>query len=364
MESKQYLNSKIAFIHGRPSPHHSHAALANSVGAEFYFVDKYLRYHDLHKPAKMRQYMSWLLNSVLFPDAKSYDLFLTEGPHVTPVLMRQIGRLSKHQKIAALMADQTLFFLKVNWYSKLTRRMLLNSLCRYDALVCLSQMQADIATDLLKHENSKINIFTACELIGIERFNEFGGVSPCLDGNRLLFIGHGPSGWRIFYKGILTLLDTFSLIARKRRDATLTIIGEWDSGFIKESIARMKYGADRVFFAGSQQNLVPFFEASDLYLHLANGDAFPVATLEALRAGVPVIVSEWTGTREIITQIDERLVVPMDPMIASERIDWYFDLPIEVKQDLVSRGRMVMSNFSEDIVINRFRTAINNVLSL
>ncbi|MBT1654987.1 glycosyltransferase, partial [Klebsiella pneumoniae] len=70
----------------------------------------------------------------------------------------------------------------------------------------------------------------------------------------------------------------------------------------------------------------PFFEEASLCLHLSNGDAFPVSTLEAMSAGVPTIVSTTTGTKEVVKVIEPRLVVDSEPMAAIKAVDWYFGL--------------------------------------
>lgn len=359
---RSYQNSRIAFIHGRPAPHPSHATLAESVNADFYFVDEYVRYHDRENSGKIRRYTSWLLNSVFMKNAHLYDLIVSEGIHFPPIIRKRLGMLNKRQKVAAMLGDETMYFLKINWYSSSSHKAVLSALAHYDALICLSEMQAGIARGLLNGKPTP-RVMVGHEAIGEERFRKFGSISPRLDGKRILFVSHGPSGWRGFYKGIETLLETIDLIAQKHGDATLTVVGEWEEDYINMLCSKLNYGRDRVRFVGAQKDLAKFFQESDLYVQLANGDAFPVATLESLRAGLPVIVSEWTGTKEAVGQIDPRLIVPVDAGAAAERIEWYFDLPLSEKMKLSDKGREVVSQYSEQKSCAEFRSAVDKVLN-
>ena len=66
---------RIAFIHGRPQGHPIHAEYAKSVAADFYHEDRYLRWHDQPKSLKLKRYVSWVINAILFPKRKKYDVF-------------------------------------------------------------------------------------------------------------------------------------------------------------------------------------------------------------------------------------------------------------------------------------------------
>ena len=362
-KERTHNNARIAFIHGRPGPHPSHATLARSVNADFYFVDEMVRYHDLPNAGRIKRYASWFLNALFMRNAAKYDLIISEGIHFPPVIRKRLGLLKKQQKVPAMMGSETLYFLKINWYPRSSNDSVLRALALYDALICLSRMQADIARSLIVQREATVQVLEAHEAIGKERFEKFGGLSPALEGKRLLFVSNGPSGWRAFYKGIETLIDTFEVVAGMHADATLTIVGEWDEDYVESLFSKLDKGRDKVHFAGGNSDLAAFFQNADLCVHLANGDAFPVATLESLRAGLPVMVSDWTGTKEVIEQIDERLVVPMDPAVASERIDWYFNLPLSDKMEFSNKGREVVGQFSAEKSCAEFQAAVDQILN-
>jgi len=95
---------------------------------------------------------------------------------------------------------------------------------------------------------------------------------------------------------------------------------------------------------------------------LARGEAFGISILEAMLAGVPSIVSEWTGAREVVEQVDRQLVVPTDPAAAADRIRWYLGLPTPEKQRLSERSREVAATYTEERATQVFRDAISQIM--
>lgn len=362
-KARSYRDARIAFVHGRPGPHPTHVALAKSVNADFVFVDRILRYHDLEDAGRVRRYASWLLNSLFFEKAKEYDLILAEGMHVTPVMMKKLRVLRPDQRIAPILGDEFLFFLQTDWYSPRTRRLLLYFLRQYDALLCMSDFQTELANKILEGIKDAPRVITAHEIISSDRPMPAESIEVTRDQHRLLFVAHGPSGWRGYYKGIETLLEAFRIVKDNFADVQLTVIGDWDKDYVGDLLEKTRNQGSNIQFIGRQKDLPTFFDNSDLCVHITNGDAFPIATLEAMRAGLPTMVSELTGTKEVVQKIEERLVVPMDAHSASERIEWYFNLSSDERKAISAKGRQVMLGYTEEQGLEEFRDAIDSVLT-
>jgi len=361
-EQRSFSDARIAFVHGRPGPHPTHVALAKSVNADFVFVDRILRYHDMEDAGRVRRYASWLLNSVFFQNVRQYDVILAEGMHVPPVIMKKLRILRPDQKIAGIMGDECLFFMKTGWYSPKTQKLLSYTLGHYDALICMCEFQAELARAIFKGRKKSPRIVTAHEIISVERPKPIENGEIIRDGHRLLFVANGPSGWRGFYKGIETLLQTFKLVAEKYQDARLTVIGDWDKEYVDDLLSRTENTESNIEFVGRRKDLPSFFNNSDLCVHITNGDAFPIATLEAVRAGLPTIVSNLTGTKEVVEKVDPKMVVPMDPRVASDTICWYFELSLDEKKAISDKGREVMLQYTAEKGFEEFKEAVNSLL--
>jgi len=351
----------VVFIHGRPGPHPFHGALAESVNADFLPVDFILRWHDRNS-ARTRRYLSWLLCSLFFPRRSKYSIFLTEGPHFLPVIMKRLRLLTKHQKAAALLDNETLYFLKAQRYRRSTQQALLGALAGYDALFCVGRMQTDLAKELLSGHSREPLFIKVHSSLPPRSQEKLKLVRPNLDGKQILFIGNGPSGWRAWYKGIDLLLDSVRLASSELEELQLKIGGTWESDYTNDLLAGIPALSRRVEFLGHLSDLGPALSDSALYVHLGRGEAFGISIIEAMYAGVPALVSEWTGAREAVEQVDPRLVVPLDAQAAAERICWYMKLPSEQKLKLSARSREVAATYTEERAFGEFRQAVNQLL--
>ena len=109
-------------------------------------------------------------------------------------------------------------------------------------------------------------------------------------------------------KGIAFGIRAFALVARERRDVTYLIVG---GGELQPQLVRLaaRLGVgDRVAFAGpqSQAHVLQALYEADVFLAPSvtapNGDeeGIPVALMEAMAAGLPVVASRHSGIPELV----------------------------------------------------------------
>lgn len=343
---------KIAYLHGRSGPHVMHGRLAKSVGGEFYHVDTKMRWHDL-KTTRLYKIFGWIVNGIFFPKIRKYHLFLISGPHVSPIVMKTL-RLSRKQRVVAHLGDETLYFMYSGWYSKLSKRFMLAILSRYDALLCEGAMSSHLANRLLKGKKPKI--YTTYLGVPKERLNKLNSITPNLNGTNIIFIAAGPSGWRSWYKGLDLMISAFSIAKKSNQLLRFTIVGEWNQQEVKSQLSGYDKSITRdISFVGRTNEIEKYLAESTLYLHCSRGDAFPTVTLEAMISGLVPIVSEWTGTKEVVQEIENGFVVPLEPEIIAEKIVWYFNLPSNLKQRYSLMAREVAKKFTEERAVIHYQ---------
>jgi glycosyltransferase involved in cell wall biosynthesis len=348
------IRMRVLFVHGAPWPHSLHVALARSVGAEFVAADRHLPLSP--RSSRARRYLSWAVNAALLP--RDHDLFLTEGTQVPPILLRKCGLLKRRQRVAALMADHTLYFLRSGAYAESTRRLILRLLTSFDALVCIGEMQTQIASELLAGAAVAPRILTCRTALEGGRRDLMAAVRPDTESRHIAFIGNGPDGWRARYKGIDLLLETAAILQARGHDFRLRVVGLWDATFV-ETLLRSHPGlAERITFHGEVKDPAPYLSGAGLYVHLGRGDAWPVSVLEAMAGGLPALVSEWTGSKEAASRLDPRLVVPLDAATAADRIAWYWALSAAERVSLSGRAREIAGEYTEAAAFARFAEAI------
>ncbi len=128
------------------------------------------------------------------------------------------------------------------------------------------------------------------------------------------------------------------------RKVAFVWIGDSDrSGVLYEDwIHSDVYRADlqeKVFFVGPREDTRRYFYASDIYLHLARLDPFPCVVLEAMAAGLPVVLfDEVIGSTEVVGD-DAGIVVPFLDMLGVHEALTTLVADTELRNTLGKRGR-------------------------
>jgi UDP-glucose:(heptosyl)LPS alpha-1,3-glucosyltransferase len=131
-------------------------------------------------------------------------------------------------------------------------------------------------------------------------------------------------------KGLDHLLRGLNCLRRRNPAARfrLLVIGRGDEKAYGELARDLGIG-DAVVFAGAiaREKLPEFYLAGDLYAMLSRFDTFGMVVLEAMAAGLPVLISGSVGARDIVREGENGFVVenPADPETIAERIETMLD---------------------------------------
>jgi UDP-glucose:(heptosyl)LPS alpha-1,3-glucosyltransferase len=111
----------------------------------------------------------------------------------------------------------------------------------------------------------------------------------------LLFVGSGFER-----KGVKVLLDSFKRLCDE--PVFLVVVGKDRHARRFEAYARSLGVAEKIHWAGPQNDVAPWYGLADAFVLPTLYDPFPNAALEALASGLPVITSKHCGTAEIIRE--------------------------------------------------------------
>jgi glycosyltransferase involved in cell wall biosynthesis len=114
-------------------------------------------------------------------------------------------------------------------------------------------------------------------------------------------------------KNPLLLLQAFAELRDPR--AHLVLSGE---GSLREQLrayARTYNLCDRVHLIGKQNNVPRILAAADVFVLSSNWEGNPLAVMEAMAAGLPVIATQVGGVPELVQSTEQGLLVP-----ASDRV--------------------------------------------
>jgi len=328
------LNMKVLFVYYNLHP--SHKGFAESIKADLWHYNHYFnnkKYPRIFKSA---------MNGILLPD---YPVYICEGgAPLTPVAIKKITN-NKSINIE-LIADETYIMMKMTpkemkgTFSDFVNRVHRMASKYIDGALAVSRLSKESAEEFLE-----VPIRVVHPYIREDRYERLGRIEYNCDGHTILSIGHGET------KGMDILVEAFKIIKKEISDARLYIVGK---GFPN------KWNEIKgVHLTGYVDDPMPFFEKASLYVQSSRADSFPVATLESLRAGLPTIVTEGVGTKEIVEKLDRNLVRKIDAEDIAKGIVYYFDLSHQTKKELSIKARKESEKFNRVKMCNKFRNEFN-----
>jgi UDP-glucose:(heptosyl)LPS alpha-1,3-glucosyltransferase len=112
------------------------------------------------------------------------------------------------------------------------------------------------------------------------------------DGLVAIFVGH-----EFERKGLTFVLDALAQLARRNVDISLIVAGG-------DSPDRFRTGSEdvdsRVRFVGHRSDIERYYAAADVFVMPASFDISPLAGLEALASGLPILITDLGGVREYL----------------------------------------------------------------
>lgn len=116
-------------------------------------------------------------------------------------------------------------------------------------------------------------------------------------------------------KGVAVLLEAFARLRGEQPGATLVLAGDGEQRSALETQARALGLGDAVRFAGAQPRgaMAGWYAAADVFCLPSLYEGFPLAILEAMAAGLPVVATAVAGIPEAVEDgVTGRLVPPED----------------------------------------------------
>jgi glycosyltransferase involved in cell wall biosynthesis len=107
-------------------------------------------------------------------------------------------------------------------------------------------------------------------------------------------------------KGIPLLVEAFSRLAAK--DAELWLIGGWSTRGMRKYLQQAMRADPRIHVAPGDP--LPHLARASVYVHPSWEDGWAYSAAEAVACGVPVIVTEDTGMKELIREGANGYIVP------------------------------------------------------
>ena len=345
----------VVYLEGRPAAHIIHRRLAESLDCKIDFIDPFIRWQDLNKGIFFN-FLAWVLNAkYLAKKYKDNDIFLVDNLHFTPVIMNWLMR--KRKTLVVHLGSHTLYFMVTKKFSPLNRWLHKFILSQYDVLIFEGLMAHEFASSVLKKKLPfHFNTFLG---VPSERFLSLKNIKPDLTSTVIIVVANGPAEFRAHYKGLDLMIEAFNIALQKNDQLKLLILGNWSADVVEKLVDTAT--KEKIHFKGNVSSVEDYLVTASLCLHCSRGDAFPTSTLETMMAGIPTVVSEWTGTKEVVEKIDIRFIVPNDPEVIASRMLWYFGLSIEERLEISAKCRLTASAYTQENAVKHYQDTFEHI---
>lgn len=343
--TKENNNPRVAMIYRGDKPHPAHRGFAEAIEADLIGLDKYSIGRRYSIPEE-------IFNGLLIDD---YDVYISEG---TRAMYGTLAKQVVNNSILIYLAgDQALYKLTASEY---THDSLLNKLIsnygintlewifnKYiDGVIAVSEFSAGYTDQTLNSKPVKIvNPYIQPEL-----YQKLGRIKPSLGRKTAVTVGSYAQ-----YKGQDLIVDAWEIVREEHPNAELKLVGaDYPDAFNEHS---------GVEVMGYVDDLSKTLSTASLYVQPSRADNFPVSVLEAMRGGLPAIVTTTTGNKTEVQAINEDMVVSAAPQTLAEAIGEYFNKSKTERRILSESTRKIGSKFNERSQQKSFQNAFNQLLS-
>lgn len=164
-------------------------------------------------------------------------------------------------------------------------------------------------------------------------------------------------------KGVDLLARAWPAVVRRIPGARLLLVGHGDLVDEVSSILEAEGVLDSVIFAGYRQDVSHLLHAADVLALPSRSEGMPLAALEALASGVPVVAHAVGGVPELVRDGANGVLVPVDvDALATALADVLAD--DRLRQQLASRARDSVASLGLDAYAARLEAFYREILHL
>lgn len=154
-------------------------------------------------------------------------------------------------------------------------------------------------------------------------------------------------------KGIPELVNAFSRLNKELPDTRLLLVGREEPQLDPLDSSTLKEISDNpaIEAIGQKSDVRPWLLASDIFILPSHREGFPNVVIEAGAMGLPSIVTDINGSREIIHNGENGLIVPVKNANALyEAMKHLAETPEEIRTMAANARPMIASRFEQSFV--------------
>ena len=209
-----------------------------------------------------------------------------------------------------------------------------------------------VKNDLLKHNitHKPIKVLGYGNIRGIDmsHFNPADFNRGLHGGFTFVFVGR-----IVRDKGINELVAAFDKLHKEHPEVRLVLVGDREGNLdpvAPETIDRINRG-DGIEAVGKQSDVRPFYAQADVLVFPSYREGFPNVVIEAGAMGLPSIVTDINGSREIIIDGKNGIIVPSkDEEALYQAMKHFLEHPEEVAEMAAKARPLIASRYEQSYV--------------
>ena len=178
--------------------------------------------------------------------------------------------------------------------------------------------------------------------------SEVNGRQGISDGVTFVFVGRIVKD-----KGMNELVPAFVRLHKEYPDTQLVLVGPYEDSLdpVLPETKRMIDECEAIDAVGSQQDVRPFYENADVLVFPSYREGFPNVVIEAGAMDLPSIVTDINGSREIVVDGENGIIVqPRDEEKLYRAMTWMVEHSQERRQMAMKARQMVAERFEQGFV--------------
>lgn len=209
-------------------------------------------------------------------------------------------------------------------------------------------VKSDLLTHHITYKPIKVLGYGNVKGIDLNRYNPDEFDAGQHNGFTFVFVGR-----IVRDKGINELVNAFDRLHQEHEDVRLVLIGPREDDLdpvLPETVARINRG-DGIEAVGRQSDVRPFYAQADALVFPSYREGFPNVVIEAGAMGLPSIVTDINGSREIIINGQNGVIVPsQDEQALYQAMKHFVENPDEIKTMAANARPLIASRFEQGYV--------------
>jgi glycosyltransferase involved in cell wall biosynthesis len=164
-------------------------------------------------------------------------------------------------------------------------------------------------------------------------------------------------------KGHCFLIKAISLLTKELPDVGLLVVGDGEEEDALKSLVCELGIANRIFFLGLRRDIPDILRMSEVLVLPSSREGLPIVLLEAMAAGLPVVVTPVGGIPEVVVEGKTGFFVSQEPGSIASALRRIFENPGLTRSMGLSARHLIEERFDIRIVASRYENLYRSLLT-